>query len=87
MSLYMGMAAHAAVFKTDGTVFAHIHPAGTIPMAAYGGNMAGMDMSATPASEVSFPFGFPSAGRYRVFLEMKHGSIIETGAFDLLVSP
>lgn len=85
MQLYMGMAAHAAVLKTDGTVFAHIHPAGTIPMAAYGTNLAGMDMSAAPASDVSFPFGFPSAGTYRIFLEMKHGGMIETGAFDLLV--
>ncbi len=86
MQLYMGMSAHAAVLKTDGSVFAHIHPAGTIPMAAYGGNMP-MDMSAAPASEVTFPFGFPSAGRYRVFVQMKHGTIIETGAFDLEVSP
>jgi len=85
MQLYMGMPAHAAVFKDDGTVFAHIHPAGTIPMAAYGTNMAGMAMASAPASEVSFPFGFPSAGAYRVFVEMKHGSVIETGAFDLTV--
>jgi len=86
MQLYMGMSAHAAVVKTDGKVFAHIHPAGTIPMAANsGGGMAGMDMSAAPESEVSFPFGFPSAGSYRIFVQMKHGSVIETGAFDLLV--
>jgi hypothetical protein len=87
MQLYMGMSAHAAVFKTDGTVFAHIHPAGTIPMAAYGGSMSGMDMSATPSSAATFPFGFPSAGAYRVFVEMKHGGVIETGAFDLTVIP
>ena len=85
MELYMGMQAHAAVFKTDGTVFAHIHPTGTIPMAAYSTNMGGMDMTSEPASEVSFPFGFPSAGRYRIFVQMKHGGVIETGAFDLQV--
>ncbi len=78
MELYMGMQAHAAVFKTDGTVFAHIHPAGTLPM-------AGMEMPSAPVSEVSFPFGFPSAGRYRIFVQMKHGGVIETGAFDLQV--
>jgi hypothetical protein len=85
MQLYMGMAAHAAIVKTDGTVFAHIHPAGNIPMAAYGANMAGMDMSATPTSQVAFPFGFPSVGQYRIFVEMKHGTTIETGAFDVSV--
>lgn len=85
MELYMGMQAHAVVIKTDGTVFAHIHTAGTIPMAAYGMNMQGMQMGGGPASQVSFPFGFPSTGKYRVFLQMKHGGVVETGAFDLLV--
>src|SRR5262249_30095143 len=34
MELYMGMQGHAAFIKTDGAVFAHIHPSGTVPMAA-----------------------------------------------------
>jgi hypothetical protein len=44
-----------------------------------------MAMAGEPANEVSFPYGFPSTGQYRVFLQMKHGGIIETGAFDLMV--
>ena len=31
---YMGMAGHAAVRRDDGSVFAHLHPGGTISMAA-----------------------------------------------------
>jgi hypothetical protein len=31
---------------------------------------------------VEFPYGFPSAGRYRIFIQMKHGSTVETGVFD-----
>jgi hypothetical protein len=84
MQLYMGMTAHAAVVKLDGQpdgpVFAHIHPAGTTPM-------LGMDTSSAPASQVSFPFGFPTAGLYRIFVQMKRGGVIETTAFDLLVTP
>ncbi len=34
MALYMGMPGHAAFVKTDGTVFAHIHPSGSVSMAA-----------------------------------------------------
>ena len=34
MSLYMGIIGHAAFLKTDGTAFAHIHPAGSVSMAA-----------------------------------------------------
>ncbi len=100
MKLYMGMLGHAAFLKTDGTVFAHIHPTGSISMAAYmkaqaqaagpatgDMNMPGMDhssgsMRTVLPNEVSFPFGLPSAGRYRVFVQMKHGSTVETGIFD-----
>ena len=31
---------------------------------------------------VEFPYGFPSAGRYRIFIQMKHGRTVETGVFD-----
>jgi len=95
MALYMGMVGHAAFLKSDGTVFAHVHPAGTIAMAALlmagaqngAGAMAGMDMSGGSAipSTVSFPYGFPSPGNYRIFVQMKHGNVVETGAFDAAV--
>ena len=31
---------------------------------------------------VEFPYGFPAAGRYRIFIQMKHGKTVETGVFD-----
>jgi hypothetical protein len=37
------------------------------------------------SNTVEFPYGFPSAGRYRIFVQMKHGATIETGAFDAVV--
>jgi hypothetical protein len=91
---YLGMAGHAAFVKTDGTVFAHTHPEGSASMQAMMlangepgemGSMAGMDMGggAEPLPpSVDFPYGFPSAGRYRIFIQMKHGSTVETGVFD-----
>jgi hypothetical protein len=52
-------------------------------------NMPGMDMSAMPGMQpkplsptVSFPYGFPSPGRYRIFIQMKHAATVETGVFD-----
>lgn len=51
-------------------------------------NMPGMDMSGSAAAlpnEVSFPYGFPAPGRYRIVVQMKHGTTIESGVFDATV--
>lgn len=129
MAFYMGMVGHAAFVKDDGTVFAHVHPSGTVSMAALmmaaaqnQPNSAKKDaMAAMPEMEdtgpdedivdpakpgakktahapeitardqqpasaipnaVGFPYGFPTAGAYRIFVQMKHGQTVETGAFD-----
>ena len=48
--------------------------------------MPGMAMDADLTSNsVEFPYGFPSAGRYRIFVQMKHDSVVETGTFDAIV--
>lgn len=36
---------------------------------------------------VEFPYGFPTGGRYRIFVQMKHGKTVETGVFDAEVEP
>ena len=95
---YMGMAAHAAVVRSDGTVFAHIHPTGSVPMASFElaqaslprglgeGPQTTMDMSQMGAqpigADISIPYGFPSAGRYRLFVQVKRAGRIETAFFD-----
>jgi len=88
--LYMGMLGHAAFVKNDGTVFAHVHPSGSVPMAALmlanpaDHSMMQMESSELPA-EVAFPYGFPSAGDYRIIVQMKHAGVVETGVFDATV--
>jgi len=93
---YMGMAGHAEFVSKDWSVFAHVHPAGSVPMAALelgrtgvsSESHAGMSMAlanrAMP-SEVSFPYGFPRAGNYRIFVQVKCAGKIETGVFDARV--
>ncbi len=92
MELYMGMQGHAAFVSPDGSVFAHIHPSGSVPMAAlslagdanpHAGHMT-MPSTGLPA-EVSFPYGFPKPGSYRLFVQVKRGGRIETGTFDARV--
>ncbi len=97
MQPYLGMAGHAAFVKTDGTVFAHTHPDGSAAMPAMMlanegmGEMSPMAETDIPRQSpnpepldpiVEFPYGFPTAGRYRLFIQMKHGTTVETGVFD-----
>lgn len=90
---YMGMAAHAEFISADGSIFAHVHPSGTVPMAALGltaeAAMPAMRHSGRAAAsipaQISFPFGFPKPGRYRVFIQVERAGHPETASFDFLV--
>ena len=100
---YMGMAGHAVVARDDGSVYMHLHPSGTVPMAAQmtfemrqpGDSIrgklgerisaAGHTMMSAPlaaTSEVAFPYAFPKAGNYRVWVQVRKAGRILTGAFD-----
>ena len=35
---------------------------------------------------LAFPYGLPSAGSYRMFVQMKRAGQVETGVFDLVVN-
>lgn len=91
---YMGMSGHAAFISVDGKVFAHVHPAGSVSMAAValaegGESQPGMPgMHHRPGNgEVSFPYGFPQAGDYRIFVQVKRAGKVETGVFMAHVEP
>jgi hypothetical protein len=90
---YMGMAGHAMIVARDFSVFAHIHPTGSVPMAALA-LVAGSGPTADHshhamrfAPRVRFPCVFPRAGDYRLFVQIKENGRIETAAFDLGVLP
>ena len=109
------MAGHMEIVRSDRSVFAHIHPDGTVSMAALSlaqqslnsgkvspavspaaiclrwpcrcrvrcrwrcpGRSRGIRLPAT----VTFPYGFPKPGVYRLFVQMKHSGHIVTGVFD-----
>jgi hypothetical protein len=94
---YMGMAGHAEFVRSDFSVFAHIHPAGSVSMAALELAQSGLPSAtsaATPGqmsmsmaaaalpAEVRFPYGFPQPGDYRIFVQIKRAGRVETAAFD-----
>jgi hypothetical protein len=88
---YMGMSAHVAIAHRDGSVFAHLHPSGSVSMAAlerfnqnpaspktvHAGHTLGAD------SDVSIPYAFPKPGHYRMWVQIKHAGRVRTAAFDV----
>ncbi len=91
---YMGMAAHAEIVCSDLSVFAHIHPSGSVSMASLDmaqtglGSMPPHSMALEMAAskplppEFSFPYGFPHPGNYRIFVQVKRSGQVQTAAFD-----
>jgi hypothetical protein len=52
---------------------------------AMDGSMRSMAMPTAAAAldpEVSFPYGFPKSGEYRIFVQVKRAGHVETGVFD-----
>jgi hypothetical protein len=90
---YMGMAGHAMILARDGSVFSHVHPTGSVPMAA----MALVDPNGVMdhsrhhgmvfAPRVRFPYVFPHPGAYRLFVQVKLSGRVETAAWDVDVAP
>lgn len=128
---YLGMPGHAAILRSDGTVYIHLHPVGTYSMASetmlvdriadtsrtaprpngarfrdsidtyltqfkakpeaeknalLALQMPGMDHGPNGINNmVTFPYAFPRAGHYRIWVQVKRNGQVLTGAFDTQV--
>ena len=99
LELYMGMPGHAIFVRRDRQVFAHVHPSGSAPMAAVEISRRSLDERGDTTSSVgghahddggvpatiSFPYGFPEPGDYRIFVQIRRNGRVETGVFDARV--
>ena len=89
---YMGMRGHAVVRREDGEVFTHLHPAGTISMAARDMLTAAereekvVPEPVDPTAAIAFPYAFPRPGAYRVWAQVRVGGRVLTGVFDVQVA-
>ncbi len=103
---YMGMISHAALTRDDGSVFVHLHPAGTISMGSLSVLAPRMQqmtepgerdpdlvdegadvgqMGADDVGTVEFPYAFPQAGDYTIWVQVKRAGNVLTGAFRVRV--
>ena len=97
---YMGMGGHAMVHRSDGSVFLHLHPSGSVPMAsqtfverqvrdaasAEEPAMAHASMVGVDAGRVSFPVVFPSSGDYQIWVQVRVGEDVRTVGFRTTVA-
>jgi hypothetical protein len=98
------MLGHAVVRRSDGEVFTHLHPLGTISMATQelferregepldtnSASMTSQRWAANPVgggNEVAFPYAFPRAGDYRMWVQVRTSGRVLTGVFDVRVKP
>ena len=84
---YMGMFGHAVVRHKSGSVFAHVHPVGTFSMASQqfflgATNKNGYTHPTNTVTQVTFPYEFPRAGAYRLWIQLKSAGSVYTGVFD-----
>jgi hypothetical protein len=90
---YMGMPGHAVFLRRDLSAFAHVHPVGSVSMPALAlaeESLTGVPVdphaahASTPhlPADISFPYGLPSPGDYRIFVQFKRAGRVQTAVFD-----
>ena len=84
---YMGMAGHCVIRREDGSVFTHLHPGGSISMAAQQliSRQKPDAPPAPPGSEITFPYAFPQRGKYQVWVQVRAATRVLTGVFEVEV--
>lgn len=85
---YMGMTGHAALIRNDGTLFAHIHPVGTVSMGSMPMDHSSADMDMQTArddSKLAFPYRFYADGHYILWVQVKIDGKVFSQKYDINV--
>jgi hypothetical protein len=66
---YLGARGHLVALREGDLAFLHVHP----------------DQAEVPANVIPYGATFPTAGRYRLFLQFKHEGRVRTAPFTVAV--
>lgn len=66
---YLGAYGHLVALREGDLGYLHVHP----------------EESATAGPDITFSAAFPSAGRYRLYLDFQHGGVVRTAEFTVTV--
>ena len=83
----------SVVVRDDGQVFIHLHPLGTISLAAQArlahlapnAMVHAMSAAGTGSDSLYFPYAFPQPGKYTVWVQVKRHGRVMTGSFPVEV--
>jgi hypothetical protein len=89
---YLGAKGHLVALREGDLAFLHVHPeeaempepaaeAGHGAHGAHGGHQG----AGAPSNEIAFAATFPTAGRYRLYLQFKHEGAVKTAQFTVVV--
>jgi len=79
---YLGAKGHLVALREGDLAYLHVHPIESDPEHGHDDGSTGTEPH---ANEVSFAATFPTAGRYRLFLQFKAGGEVRTVAYTLEV--
>jgi hypothetical protein len=75
---YLGAKGHLVALREGDLAYLHVHP-------EEGGHEHGGEPAAAHPGEIPFAATFPTAGRYRLYLQFRHEGAVRTAAFTVEV--
>lgn len=83
LSPYLGAKGHLVALREGDLAFLHVHPEEAEGEHGHDGGHHGGDE--VTANEIAFAATFPSAGRYRLYLQFRHEGAVQTAQFTVSV--
>ncbi len=83
---YLGTKGHLVALREGDLAYLHVHPAGHRHAGVPAAGDAHLAETHSGSNEVAFAVTFPSAGRYRLFLQFQTAGVVRTVAFTVEVS-